>query len=40
MSRSMRMEGAQGGTPAPKERVKTTFEVTAFLQLKAELKQK
>lgn len=39
MGRSMRMEGVKANTPSPKERVKSSFEVTAFLQLKAELKK-
>jgi tetratricopeptide (TPR) repeat protein len=38
--RSVRLEGAKANTPSPKERVKSTFEETMFLQLKAELKQK
>jgi tetratricopeptide (TPR) repeat protein len=40
LGRSVRMEGAKANTPSPKERVKSTFEETMFLQLKAALKQK
>ena len=40
MGRAARSEGAKANVPAPKERVKSTFEETAFLELKAELKQK
>jgi len=38
--RTTRQEGAKPNTPAPRERVKSTFEETMFLQLKAALKQK
>ena len=40
LGRSVRMEGAKANVPAPKERVKSTFEQAMFLQLKAALKQK
>jgi len=40
MGRAMRSEPWRANSPAPKERIKTSFEQTAFLQLKAELKQK
>jgi Tfp pilus assembly protein PilF len=40
LGRVMRNEGAKSTVASPKERVKITFEETAFLQLKAELKQK
>ncbi len=40
LGRASRNEGAKGTVASPKERVKATFEETAFLQLKAELKKK
>jgi len=40
LGRVTRNEGAKATVASPKERVKITFEETAFLQLKAELKQK
>jgi tetratricopeptide (TPR) repeat protein len=40
LGRAMRSEAAKANIPSPKERVKSTFEVTMFLQLKAALKQK
>jgi tetratricopeptide (TPR) repeat protein len=40
LGRATRSEAWRANTPAPKERVKSTFEETAFLQLKAELKKK
>ncbi len=40
LGRVTRNEGANATVASPKERVKVTFEETAFLQLKAELKQK
>ena len=40
LGRVTRNEGTKATVASPKERVKITFEETAFLQLKAELKQK
>lgn len=40
LGRVTRNEGAKATVASPKERVKITFEEAAFLQLKAELKQK
>jgi tetratricopeptide (TPR) repeat protein len=40
LGRSTRMEGAKANVAAPKERVKSTFEETMFLELKAALKEK
>ncbi len=40
LGRSMRGEAPKANVASPKERVKSTFEETMFLQLKAELKQK
>ena len=40
LGRSTRMEGPKANVATPKERVKSTFEETMFLQLKAALKEK
>jgi tetratricopeptide (TPR) repeat protein len=40
LGRASRSEAAKPNVPSPKERVKATFEETAFLELKAALKQK
>jgi tetratricopeptide (TPR) repeat protein len=40
LSRSTRNEGPKANVTAPKERVKSTFEETMFLELKAALKEK
>jgi Tfp pilus assembly protein PilF len=40
LGRVTRNEGPKASAASPKERMKVTFEETAFLQLKAELKQK